>query len=49
MLEGASDLRRGGITRADSLVRGVLGGGRSVGAETLLRRFSAIAESVVRE
>ena len=43
MLEGASNLRRG-TTRADGLVRGVLGGGRLVGAETLLRRFSTIAK-----
>ena len=47
MLEGASNLR-GGVTRANSLVRGVLGGGRSAKAETLLRRLGAIAESVVR-
>ena len=45
MLEGASDLRRGGsATEANGLVRGVLGGGRSVGAETLLRRLGAIAK-----
>ena len=43
MLEGASDLR-GGVTRANGLVRKVLGGGRSAKAKTLLRRFSAIAE-----
>ena len=43
MLEGASNLRRG-ITKANSLVRRVLGGGRSAKAKTLLRRFSTIAE-----
>ena len=43
MLEGASDLRRG-TTRADSPVRGFSGGGRSVGAKTLLRRLGAIAK-----
>ena len=43
MLEGASDLR-GGATRADGPVRGVLEGGRSAKAETLLRRFSVIAK-----
>ena len=49
MLEGASNLRRGGVTRADSPVKGVLRGGRLVGAKTLLRRLGAIAELVVRE
>ena len=50
MLEGASDLRGGGsVTEADSPVRGVLGGGRSVGAKTLLQRFSTIAKSAVRK
>ena len=43
MSEGASD-SRGGVTGADGPVRGVLGGGGSVGAETLLRRLGAIAE-----
>ena len=46
MLEGASNSRRGGsVTEGvEGLVVAVLRGGRSVGAETLLRRFSAIAE-----
>ena len=44
MLEGASDLRRGGTTEANSLARGVLGGGRSAKAKTLLRRLGAIAK-----
>ena len=46
MLEEASNLRRGGSVTKDveGLVVAVLRGGRSVGAETLLRRFSAIAE-----
>ena len=44
MLEEASNLRRRGVTKANSLVKVVLGGGRSVGAETLLRRLGAIAE-----
>ena len=44
MLEEASNLRRRGTTKANSLVRGVLGGGRSAKAKTLLRRFSAITE-----
>ena len=49
MLEEASNLRRrGSVTEADGPVRGVLGGGRSVGAKTLLRRFSTIAKPVVR-
>ena len=43
MSEGASDSRRG-TTGANSPVRGFLGGGRSVGAETLLRRLGAIAK-----
>ena len=44
MLEKASNLRRGGVTRANSLVRRVLGGGRLVEAKTLLRRLGAIAK-----
>ena len=44
MLEEASDLRRGGVTKADSPVRGVLGGGRLAKAKTLLRRFSTITK-----
>ena len=46
MLEGASNLRRGGSVTEDieGLVVAVLRGGRSAGAETLLQRFSAIAE-----
>ena len=43
MLKGVSNLR-GGATRADSLVRGVSGGGGSVGAETPLRRLGAMAK-----
>ena len=43
MSEGASDLR-GGVTGANSLVRRVLGGGRSVGAKTLLQRLGTIAK-----
>ena len=43
MSEGASDLRRG-ATGADGPARGFLGGGRSVGAKTLLRRLGAIAK-----
>ena len=43
MLEGASDLR-GGVTKANSLVRGVLRVGRLAKAKILLRRFSAITE-----
>ena len=46
MLEGVSDLRRGGSVTKD--VEGptvvVLRGGRSVGAKTLLRRLGAIAK-----
>ena len=51
MLEGASNLRRGGSTTEDveGLVVAVLRGGRLVEAETLLRRLGAIAELVVRE
>ena len=48
MLEKASNLRRS-TTRANSLVRRVLGGGRSAKAKTLLRRLGAIAELTVRE
>ena len=49
MLEEASNLRRGGVTEdVEGLVVAVLRVGRSAKAETLLRRFSAIAESVVR-
>ena len=44
MLEKASNLRRRGTTKANSLVRRVLGGGRLVGAETLLQRLGAIAK-----
>ena len=45
MSEGASDSRRGGsATETDGPARGVSRGGRSARAETLLRRFSAIAE-----
>ena len=44
MLEGASDLQRGGSTYTNGPARGVLGGGRSVGAKTLLRRLGAIAK-----
>ena len=50
MSEEASNLRRrGSVTEANSLVKGVLGGGRLVGAETLLQRLGAIAELVVRK
>ena len=51
MLEEASNLRRGGSTTEDveGLVVAVLRGGRSAKAKTLLRRFSAIAEPVVRK
>ena len=44
MLEKASNLRRGGVTRANSLIRRVLRVGRLAKAETLLRRFSVIAK-----
>ena len=47
MSEGASD-SRGGVTGADGPAAVVLGGGGSAGAETLLRRFGAIAELTVR-
>ena len=46
MSEEASNLRRGGSTTEDveGLVVAVLRRSRLVGAKTLLRRFSAIAE-----
>ena len=46
MLEGASNLRRRGSTTKDveGPVVAVLRVGRSAKAETLLRRFSAIAK-----
>ena len=49
MSEGASNSRRGGgATETDGPARGVSRGGGSARAETLLRRFGAIAESAVR-
>ena len=48
MLEGASNLQRG-VTKANGLVRGVLGGGRSAKAKTLLQRLGTIAKIVVKE
>ena len=45
MSEEVSDSWRGGsVTKANGLVKGVLGGGRLVGAETLLQRLGAIAK-----
>ena len=50
MLEGASNLRRGGsTTKTSSLVKGVLRRGRSAKAKILLQRFSIIAKLVVKE